>query len=351
MAALATGLICCGLAAGWIQWQRAGRLEAVRRQISAIMGTGTQITAVVDEGQTALADRAIDAACDELRAVESKMSVWNGATELSALNRARAGEHVALSAETLDVLSAALDLARTTEGAFDPTCRPLLTLWKRAEERNREPDAGELTAALRTTGFGQIVLSDSGATRHSDAVGIDLGGIAKGYAVDRAVEAMRKAGVRGGLVKCGGDLRVFGPSESGGPWQVGVAVPYPEAARHLPSRLALTDIALSTSGETERYYTVNGRRYSHIVDPRTGVPVAGAPMVMVAGPRATLTDGWSTALSVMGPAGLKALPGGLQAMMLSRQQDETSARSTPGFAALTASTHPLPGRCSGVVPR
>jgi FAD:protein FMN transferase len=342
VAALATGLICCGLAAGWIQWHRAGRLEAVRRQISSIMGTGTQITAVVDEGQTALANRAIDAACDELRAVESKMSVWNGATELSALNRARAGEHVPLSDETLFVMGAALDLARATEGAFDPTCRPLLTLWKRAEERNREPDAEELTATLRAVGFRQIALSHSGATKQSDAVGIDLGGIAKGYAVDRAVDAMRKAGVRGGLVKCGGDLRVFGPSESGGPWQVGVAVPYPAAAQYLPPRLALTDIALSTSGETERYYTVNGRRHSHIVDPRTGVPVAAAPMVMVAGPRAMLTDGWSTALSVMGAAGLTTLPPGHEAMVLSRQPRETSVHRTPGFAALIASTPPPP---------
>ena len=210
-AALLTGVACCASLAGWILSRREDRLEAIRRQISSIMGTETQLTAVVEAGDAAKAAAALESAEAELRTVEYKMSAWIGATELSRLNRARAGEPVPLSAETLEVLRGALDLAAKTGGAFDPTCRPLLMLWKRAEERDREPDRQELAGALRAVGFGQVALREGGAVKARSDVSIDVGAIAKGYAVDRAVDAMRRRGARGGMVRCGGDLRVFGP--------------------------------------------------------------------------------------------------------------------------------------------
>jgi FAD:protein FMN transferase len=269
-----------------------------------------------------------------LREVEGRMSVWLGTSELSHFNAASTGEIVPLSGDTLALLHAAFRFTEDSQGAFDITCRPLLQLWRQAEELDREPSAIEMQEAMRKTGGRWIQFHSSGAEKLHPDVTIDLGGIGKGYAVDLAVAQMIESGVSGALVQCGGEIRVFGRTEHGKPWRIALQTPSVGEPPGALGTLLCSDLAVSTSGNYERYYTVQGRRRSHIVDPRTGIPVDTVPQVTVVAPSATVSDGWSTALSVLGPAGLQLLPSGVEALIVTIDGDQQGIHQTAGFAAL-----------------
>jgi thiamine biosynthesis lipoprotein len=160
---------------------------------------------------------------------------------------------------------------------------------------------------------------------------VDIGGIAKGFAVDRAAEAMEAVGVMGGLVQCGGDLRVFGLTERCEPWTISLQGPHDESQNTRAEVLELTVGAVSTSGDFRRYFTIQERRRSHIVDPRSGRSVVDVPQVTVVAPNAVVSDGWSTALSVLGPDGLTLLPTGVEARIWVRSGTDLRVISTPGF--------------------
>ncbi|MGB2822575.1 MAG: FAD:protein FMN transferase, partial [Phycisphaerae bacterium] len=206
----------------------------------------------------------------------------------------------------------------------------------------RLPTDAEVASARSASGWDRIELLDGAARKAIDGAGSGLGGIAKGYAIDRAIEAIRTAGCTGGLVDVGGDIRCFGLSPRGGLWRVAVRDPFDARSDAFFGTLELTDLAVCTSGNYERYSEIDGKRYSHIIDPRTGRPVDLAPSVTVVAPAAAVADGWATALSVLGPEGLSLLDpnSGIEAMIVVGGPQDYTVHQTPGFAGLLVSPVP-----------
>ena len=282
------------------------RLVMRTAELFDVMGTHTQLTVVSHADEPDRAERALKAAADALRDVEAKMSSRRGGSDVSRLNAAAPGQAVALSADTLAVLLAAHTLAGQTQGAFDVTCRPVIELWKQAAADGRLPTKQQLVAARAASGWADIELRDGGAVKRRRTAGVDLGGIAKGFAIDRAVEAMVAAGCAGGLVNVGGDVRCFGVRPGRKGWSVAVENPFHPGSGRI-AYLLVNDAAVCTSGDYRRYAVIEGRRCSHIVDPRTALPADKSSSVTVVAPTATAADAWATALSVLGPAGLGLL--------------------------------------------
>jgi len=330
--ALFVGLITLvGIGQWHIGVLRASRRIAVVRCPRAVMGTTCSMAAVVLERDRARAEDALRKAEGVLRAVEARMSRWLADSEISRLNAAPAGRHVPLSTDTLAVLRAAKEASVQTDGAFDVTCGPLVELWRRARRQGVLPQQSELSEARAACGWDQFELDQSGAVKRVAEARVDLGGIAKGYAIDRAVEVLQRAGLDGGLVDVGGDLRCFGRPITAERWPVDVQNPF------VPGRLVELKVpgrAVATSGNYARFAEIQGRRYSHIIDPRTGRPAQAAASVTVIAPEAMTADVWATALSILRPDGFASLPKGVEAMLITGDQQDAQTHHTPGFRPL-----------------
>ncbi len=329
--------------AGWRAEQGHEMISLTTRDES-IMGTLTEITATGEFGDEEDLGAALADAIKSLRRVETLMSVYLSQSEVSRLNNAPVGQVVLLSPEVMDLLRTARDMSQRSGGAFDVTCRPILALWKQAARDKRLPTDAEIAAAMQKVGWDKISLQDGAAVKLAPSDGVDLGGIAKGYAADAAAKAMQARGVRGGLVNVGGNMRCFGVPKGGGQWRIGIRNPYwsqpgggapRDDEGEMIGRLEISTGSISTSGNYERFVEIQGKRYSHIVDPRTGRPVDTYPSVTVVGPDGAVADAWSTALSVLGPAGLKLLEkeAGVEAMIVTGKSDDQIA-ATSGFGRL-----------------
>jgi thiamine biosynthesis lipoprotein len=308
-----------------------------------VMGTECTLEVVAPAGQAAAAREALAAAERELRRVEAHMSWRLDGSDVWRLNAAPAGQLVELSPATLEVLQAARQAHGATGGAFDVTCRPLIELWAQAGREGRLPTDEQIAQGRAQSSWDAITLEPSGAVKALDTASVDLGGVAKGYAIDQAVKAMVAAGVAGGLVEVGGDLRCFGSRPDGQPWRVAMRDPFhPQAPgeAELLATLRIGEAAVCTSGNYFRYVEIQGRRFSHIIDPRPGPtmgrPAEAAPSVTVVAPDATTADIWATALSVLGAEGFKLLPADahIEAMVVEGTAESYRLRQTPGFARL-----------------
>ena len=300
----------------------------------AIMGTETELTAIALGSESEQTTAALRGAEGALRGVEAKMSSWMEASELSLFNKAPAGQACNLSETTLGLLRLSAQLAVKTDGAFDVTCRPILQVWRAAKDSKRLPTDLQIAAATGKCGWDKIELFADSATKKVDGSSIDLGGIAKGFGIDQATEALQAAGLTGGMVNVGGDVRCFGRRADGGKWRIGVRSPFDGDPTF--AIIELSAGAVCTSGNYERFFEIDSRRYSHIVDPRTGRPVDRAPSVTVVAPTATAADAWATALSVLGAPGLELIDenSGLEAMLVIGGPKDYRLVMTPGFAKL-----------------
>jgi thiamine biosynthesis lipoprotein len=250
--------------------------------------------------------------------------MWN-------LNSAKAGQKVSLSPPVIDVLGASREIHADSNGAFDITVLPLVRLWKQAGKDNRLPSAGEIAAARNASSWEQIELVEGGALKRTDSACLDLGGIAKGYAVDRAVEILRAKGARGGVVNLGGNLRCFGRREDGQAWDVAVLDPFGAREETTLLSLEVGEAAVCTSAHYHRYVIIEGKRYSHIIDPVTGWPAGSVASATVVAPTCMEADGWATALCVLGVEGLELLPAGVEAMLVVGTPGSHALRMTDGF--------------------
>jgi thiamine biosynthesis lipoprotein len=329
------GLVVVGL------WQTArppaSRHIAIVRSPERVMGTTCTLAAVVKSDGQARAEQALDDAEAALRRVEARMSVWLSDSEISRLNAAGVGEDVPLEPDTRFVLHAARDAARETRGAFDVTVRPLISLWRRAGEHGQPPAEAAVADARAASNWESIELTGTGARKLSPRAAVDLGGIAKGYAIDRAVGILRRAGLEGGLVDVGGDLACFGRPPEGERWPVDVKNPFGEGNL---AKLRVPDGAVCTSGNYARFTLIAGERYSHVLDPRTGYPADAAPSVTVVAPDAITADVWATALSVLGTEGLPLLPQEAEALIVLGDESEARAVCTPRFEQLLGESPP-----------
>lgn len=233
--------------------------------------------------------------------VDSLMSNYRDDSEVSRINRAAgSGRWTRVSAETLEVLELAMHHGRSSGGAFDPTVGPVVDVWGFYRETGALPPGAALDSARALVGWRHIEV-DRGARRvrlPRAGMRLDLGAIAKGYAVDLALRAASRAGAQRLLVDLGGNIGVLGSAPGGGAWPLGLRHPREDRP------FAVVDVetgALASSGDYERYFVHDGVRYAHIIDPRSGWPVRGVASVSVLAPTGVASDALSTALFVMGP--------------------------------------------------
>jgi thiamine biosynthesis lipoprotein len=249
----------------------------------------------------------VGAALDELDRIDRLMSHYRRDSPLSRLNREAATAPVAVDPELLDFLAECLRRSRESDGAFDVTVGPLMKAWGFFRGDGRVPGTEELGQVLERVGYRHVVLDRAAGTVRFDRPGVelDLGGIAKGYAVDRVVDLLRRRGVASALVNLGGSsVYGLGAPPGGEAWEVGVVDPADPAKTALTVRLR--DRALSVSGGYARFFEEDGVRYAHILDPRTGRPVRGVLSVAVLTARATDGDALGDVLFVQGLDGSRA---------------------------------------------
>jgi len=248
------------------------------------------------------ANRAAEAAFERVAELNSILSDYDPNSELSRLSAtAGTNKEVALSRDLWRVLSAAQAVSRRSEGAFDVTVGPVVKLWRRARRSGEMPERKRLQAALQAVGYQHLELDENGKTARllRPNMRLDLGGIAKGYAADEALEKLAEHGVRAALVDASGDLAVGAPPPGKAGWRIGVA---PLEAEGKPSRLILVKNAgVATSGDAFQFVEIDGKRYSHIVDPRTGLGLTTRSSVTVIAPDGMTADSLASAVSVLGP--------------------------------------------------
>lgn len=269
---LALGAGALGVAAAPV-WLRPE--ERLVRLTVPVMGTVGELA--VPARSEGMARQALQAAAAELRRVESLMTRFRRDSDVGRFNAAPVGSRVPVSAETGDVVREALGWAHRSRGVFDPTLERLTAAWDPAV-RSAPPDPETVRAAeADARGWGALeVASAAGAAQatlvRAPGTSLDLGGIAKGFGVDRAARVLREHGVFRGLVNVGGDLMALGDGPGGRPWKVGIRDP--RSPGGLIETVELVDQAVATSGDYLRFFQHGGRRYHHILDPRTGAPVA-----------------------------------------------------------------------------
>lgn len=262
------------LAVGALPFAAWRRRQLVRRSMP-VMGTVADLLVV--SSSVAVARDAIDAALAELRRVETLMTRFDATSDVGRFNRAAPGEAIRVAPETALVVAEALQWAEATGGTYDPAIAGMIQLW---DVTHREtPPSPDLVARFAGRAFHrEVEVGRFGGApalvRHSVDASLDLGGIAKGYGVDRAIAALREWGIANAIVDVGGDLYALGAGMDGDGWRVGIQSPWSRDG--IVRVLRVADAAIATSGTYAQYFTHQGRRYHHLMDPATGAPRATA---------------------------------------------------------------------------
>jgi FAD:protein FMN transferase len=276
-----------------LAWCAASALAAERFEaVEPHMGTLVRIQLYAADGAQAAA--AFRAAFDRIEELDEHLSDYAPDSELNRLCRAEPGRPVDVSGELFPVLEAAQKLAEATGGAFDVTVGPVTHLWRTARKSGHIPEAAAIRAALARSGYRKLHLDAEHGTAALEQVGmqLDLGGIAKGYAADEALAVLAELRIRSALVAMSGDLAIGDAPPGKRGWTVSAGEP----AR----MLELANTAVSTSGDSEQHLDAGGTRYSHIIDPATGMGLTRAPVVTVIARHGIDADGLATAVSVLG---------------------------------------------------
>lgn len=264
---------------------------------TATMGTVATL-GIVGPDSAQVADPAYRALVSFHRA-DSLLSNWTDTSEIARINQQAANGPVELGPELTRILEAASEIHTASEGAFDPTIEPLVRAWGFLGGTPHVPSDDELARASLLVGWSNVELQGATVRYLTPGVRLDLGGIAKGFAVDEAAALLDADGVSSFLLDLSGNMILRGSPTGRDAWRVGVRDPL-DRLDHLGT-LDLSDAAIATSGDYEQFVAEDGRRYGHILDPRTRRPVEGMAQVTVVAPSAMLADAWSTALFVLGP--------------------------------------------------
>jgi thiamine biosynthesis lipoprotein len=269
----------------------------VHRVTDGIMGTRITIELWADD--EAKAQSAIDALLQEMRHIDDSMSTYKPTSEVSQVNAKAAQGAMRISKELFELLTMAKEYSVITDGAFDITYASVGYMYD--FRKHIHPDDEQIGHALPAVNFRHVLLDAKNQTVQFSQAGvrIDLGGIAKGYSVDRGIEVLKSLGFTRAYVSAGGDSRIIG-DRFGMPWMVGIRDPR-KGEGTVITRIPLVDAAISTSGDYERYFEENGVRYHHIIDPHTGRSASKVRSATIIGPSATRTDGLSKTAFVLGP--------------------------------------------------
>lgn len=272
----------------------AAQADGVFTQVRYFMGTLWTI-----EARGPRVEEAIAHAFAEVKRLDERLSTYRPESELSRVNRDAARRWVPISAETMALLRRSIGYAELSQGAFDPTVGPLIRAWGFKHLDYRMPDEGAIARARSQVGFKGVMLDPAKGVRFArPGMELDLGAIAKGYAVDRTLAVLKQAGAKAGRVDAGGNQGVWGEPPAGPAWLFGIK--HPRADGELLGVVPMSAGSVSTSGDAERGFWRDGVRYGHIVDPGTGRPVRGMVSVTVRAPSTEQADALSTSLYVLG---------------------------------------------------
>ena len=270
---------------------------AVKRSLE-LMGTQFEITVVAPNEDIGYIN--IDEAVSEIKRIEKMISSWDEDSETSLVNKNAGIQPVKVSEELYNLIDRALKISKITDGAFDISYASIDKVWHFDGSMNRMPTSDEIRKSVAKIGYENIVLNPKERTVFLSKPGmkIGFGAIGKGYAADRAKELLVSKQVKAGIINASGDLTTWGTKADGGSWMVGISNPLDKTK--VFSWLPVVESSVATSGNYEKYVVFQGKKYSHIIDPRTGYPTSGVNSVSIFAKKVELCDALATAVFVMG---------------------------------------------------
>jgi thiamine biosynthesis lipoprotein len=327
---LATVVPCAALAALLILSCSGKGSGQLHRSSRLLVGTLVEVTISAPTDKARVATEAV---FDEIKRVEDLTS-FHRPSGLTGINNTAGTGPTKPDRELLELIELALGTAKATRGAFDPTVGVLCRLWSFSGGEPRLPDNREILGAMTKVGWNRVKFDNSDGTiiLPEKGMALDLGGIAKGYALDRAAEVLKKQGIASALVNAGGDVLAVGEKEPGKPWRIGIQDP--RNSREVVAVAPLKDRVIMTSGDYERFFLKDDKRYHHILNPATGYPAEGAQSVTIIASRGVVAEPLGATIFVLGvDEGLKyvqSLPG-VEALVIDPQGQ---IHMTPGARSL-----------------
>ncbi len=269
----------------------------------------TVVSISVVSGSASNAGWAINQVFGEIEKLSDLLNFYSDKSELSMINKNSGKKPVKVSPETLDIIKEAIAVAGKTGGAFDPTVGAISSLW---DFNNKiKPEKDDIKKRLKLVSYKNIVINENNGTvfLKKEGMMIDLGGIAKGYAADIAVDILISSGIEAALVSVAGDIRAYGLKPDGAPWMIGIRDPRPRSStENILAALPVKDMAISTSGDYQRFFEMEGMRYHHILAPWNGMPARECQSVSVISDSSLISDSLSTAVFILGAEkGMKLL--------------------------------------------
>ncbi len=265
------------------------------------MGNRFEISVVTPAGWQAFAEEAINAAIEEIRRIETLLTTYKEDSQTNQVNAAAGLKPVKVDREVYDLISRSIRISALTQGAFDISYGSIdKRLWNFDKDMTDLPDAATAKRMVRLINYRNIVLDEPEQTVFLKEKGmrIGFGGIGKGYAAEKARFVLQQKGITAGIVNAAGDLTTWGMQPDGSPWTIGIASP--ESAGKPFSYLRVSGMAVATSGNYEKYVMIRGKKYSHTIDPKTGLPVHGIKSVTIISPNAEIADAMTTPVMIMG---------------------------------------------------
>ncbi|MGO3718402.1 MAG: FAD:protein FMN transferase [Mesonia hippocampi] len=263
-----------------------------------LMGSRFDITVVAND--SIQANEYIDTAVAEISRIEKLISSWDNNSQTSEINRNAGIKPVKVDKELFDLIERTIGISKLTDGAFDISYASMDRIWKFDGSMTKMPSKEKIIASVEKVGYQNIVLDKKNSTvfLKLERMKIGFGAIGKGYAADMAKTLLISKGVNSGIINASGDMNTWGKQPNGNEWKV--AITNPMNKNKVFALLPITDGAVVTSGNYEKYVNFNGKRYTHIIDPRTGYPSTGIISVTVFAPKAELADALATSVFVMG---------------------------------------------------
>ena len=271
------------------------------KRTQLLMGTLVEITVPYSSSPESLA--AVENAFDEIKRIEKLMSSHLESSEVSQINRNAGGELITASPETIKLIQEGIRWGEMSQGVFDITIGPLIKLWGFEGGQKLVPDSDSLESAMSLVNFKNIEIEDNKIRLKFPGMALDMGGITKGYAVDRAIEILKKSGVKGAILNAGGDLMTFGNRSDKDPWIIGLQHPRnpEEISASFAADNSRAGTSVATSGDYQKFFIVNGKRHSHILDPKTGMSNSEVISATVTAPSVMQADILATIAFIMGP--------------------------------------------------
>ena len=263
------------------------------------MGNRFEISVIADDA--VFANSCIDAAVQEIQRIEQLFTTFKDDSDTNRINASAGVSPVKVEREVLELIQRSLKISDITQGSFDISYGSIdKSLWNFDKDMTSLPDAATAKKSVRLINYKNVIVDEKESTVFLKEKGMrrGFGGIGKGYAAEKAKALLQQMGITSGIVNAAGDLTAWGYQPNGEPWTIGIADP--DSIHHLFSSLNITNMAIATSGNYVKYAVINGKKYSHTIDPKTGLPVSGIKSVTIIAPNAELADALATPVMVMG---------------------------------------------------